>query len=238
MLDFHTLDFHTLDFHTHHLRGETCIYSVDICRAEQVAEIGANPSAWFSVGLHPWSIAQMGDETDIWAHLAAVAAAENVVAIGEMGLDKYHEADSPADVQARIFGLHLELAQSLRKPLILHVVGRYNEALRLILAKKNPPNIALHGFAKRPEIGLMFWQKGICTSFGAAIFGSLTAQKSLMACPADLLFLETDAQTDYTISDIYARAAELRQTTVAELHTQIQINFNSFFSQNIPFFHV
>jgi TatD DNase family protein len=175
----------------------------------------------------------MGDEADIWARLAAVAAAENVVAIGEMGLDKYYEADSPADLQARIFGLHLELAQRLQKPLILHVVGRYNEALRLILAKKNPPNIALHGFAKRPEIGLMFWQKGIRTSFGAAIFDSLTAQNSLKACPAHLLFLETDAQKDYNISDIYARAAELRQTTVEELQTQIQLNFNSFLGRQI-----
>jgi len=222
-----------IDFHTHHLRGETCIYSVDFCQAEQLAQIWANPSKLFSVGLHPWTLAQMGDEADIWARLAVAAAAENVVAIGEMGLDKYSEADSPADVQARIFNQHLELAQRLQKPLILHVVGRYNEALHLILAKKNPPKIALHGFAKRLEIGLMFWQKGIRTSFGAAIFDSLAAQNSLKACPAHLLFLETDAQTVHNISDIYARAAELRQTTVAELQTQIEINFNSFLGRQI-----
>ena len=84
-----------------------------------VAELAAGrPGVLFSTaGVHPHDARGCDDET--LEALRALAADEQVVAIGECGLDFYRDL-SPRDVQERWFEAQVELAASLSMPLFLH----------------------------------------------------------------------------------------------------------------------
>ncbi len=70
-----------------------------------------------TAGVHPHHAAQLDEQS--FGHLAALAAAPQVVAVGECGLDYFRDY-SPRDVQRRAFARQLELAATLRKPVFLH----------------------------------------------------------------------------------------------------------------------
>lgn len=197
------------DCHTH---GEArpfsesrAIFSLDY---SQKAALG-NSNAAFSIGFHPWHLPNPLDFDAQLDDLANLAAAPNVWAIGEAGLDKYYETLHSPQYQKYALAAQIALAQSLNKAIILHTVARYNETLQLLKAAAPNIPIILHGFAQRPEVAQMFWRLGIYTSFGAAIMHNPNAQASLRACPPNLLLLETDAQNQYNIDAIYAQATTL-----------------------------
>lgn len=70
-------------------------------------------AVWTS-GLHPHDATKWGSEGD-----AIIELAQSAAAVGECGLDYYRNL-SPRDVQRDVFRLHLELAQSLGKPVVIH----------------------------------------------------------------------------------------------------------------------
>ena len=70
-----------------------------------------------TAGIHPHA-ARHADKKTIPA-LEKLLEDENVVAVGECGLD-YDRMFSPKDVQQRVFEEHLELAERTGKPLFLH----------------------------------------------------------------------------------------------------------------------
>jgi TatD DNase family protein len=75
------------------------------------------PDAWAAVGIHPNAAAE-ASEAD-FATLADLARAPEVVAIGETGLDNYREF-TPVRRQQQAFAWHLELAERLELPVIVH----------------------------------------------------------------------------------------------------------------------
>lgn len=78
-----------------------------------------NENMWAIVGIHPT------DAKDITAEdfsvLQELATHPKVVAIGECGLDYFHSQPEEIAQQREIFIRHIELANSLGKPLMLHV---------------------------------------------------------------------------------------------------------------------
>ncbi len=78
----------------------------------------AHPGELFATaGIHPHHAAEVS--ADAWEALAALAAAREVVAIGECGLDYFRNYSPPAAQQAA-FHRQLELARALGKPVFLH----------------------------------------------------------------------------------------------------------------------
>lgn len=78
----------------------------------------AHPGLLFATaGIHPHHAAEVS--ADAWEALAALAAAREVVAIGECGLDYFRNYSPPAAQQAA-FHRQLELARALGKPVFLH----------------------------------------------------------------------------------------------------------------------
>ncbi len=69
-----------------------------------------------SVGVHP---SELGTKQPDAALLQHYAEQPKVVAIGETGLD-YHYAPETKDLQHDSFALHIALARTLNKPLIIH----------------------------------------------------------------------------------------------------------------------
>jgi TatD DNase family protein len=77
----------------------------------------ANANIWRSVGAHPH---YASDHLGLTAsRLVSLAAEEDVVGIGECGLD-FHYGFSPVDAQEQVFAAHIEAAQETGLPLIIH----------------------------------------------------------------------------------------------------------------------
>ncbi len=159
------------DAHTHHYPAPGAICSVS--PSEYAQRSDENPSiasaALFSVGIHPWSTAPAeattaaeGASTAIppeeatstlaaeEALLPAVAAAPNVVALGECGLDRLKGAPLPQ--QEAIFRKHIELSEHLHKPLLIHCVKAFDRLLAIRKQMRPTQPWILHGYRSAPAL--------------------------------------------------------------------------------------
>ena len=73
---------------------------------------------WATAGVHPSGAG--GVQTDL-ARLYELAAAPEVVAVGEIGLDYYWDTNPPRVVQQHAFEAQLDLAASAGKPVVIHI---------------------------------------------------------------------------------------------------------------------
>lgn len=71
-----------------------------------------------AVGVHPSDCGEWGEGTLL--ELRQLASRPKVRAIGEIGLDYYWKDNPPRALQQNVFHRQLELAQSLRLPVIVH----------------------------------------------------------------------------------------------------------------------
>ncbi len=197
-----------LNIHTHHPTGDPALleitnhaYGISLPEA----------TTWRSAGLHPWYLDAINwQEAEAW--LRAEAAKPAVKAIGEAGLDKI--TATPWHIQERAFKLCLQVAAETGKPVIVHCVRAYAEALYLLQPFINQlPAVIFHGFDKHPQTAQMLFDAGCCLSFGAALLHPKShAAEALRQAPAARFFLETDDRTDVSIRDVYAKATEIRGT--------------------------
>ena len=77
------------------------------------------PFVYAAVGVHPEECADWDAEHDIPA-LEALAQNPKVRAIGEIGLDYHWPDNPPRELQQQVFHAHLELAEKLDLPVIVH----------------------------------------------------------------------------------------------------------------------
>lgn len=87
-----------------------------------------------TAGIHPQEAAKKGDGD--YGEIIEAAKLDKVVAIGEIGLDYYYET-APRDVQKKVFVEQLEIAHSLKKPVVLHVRDAYDDFLKIAVENKN-----------------------------------------------------------------------------------------------------
>jgi TatD DNase family protein len=86
--------------------------------ARAIALARGHPGRLFATaGVHPHHAAQLGEASV--AELEELARREEVVAVGECGLDYFRDF-APRDAQRQAFHRQLELASSLGKPVFLH----------------------------------------------------------------------------------------------------------------------
>ena len=148
------------------------------------------------MGIHPWQLANMAvsssSEEDIADSIMnkvinMLEKNENkqVVAIGECGLDKLCTA--PLQLQAEVFKRHVALSEQYRLPLIIHCVKALDELL--YIKKDLSPTLPWiwHGFRGKPQQLQQLLKAGFYISFGFKY-----NRESLMTCPSERMFLETD----------------------------------------------
>ncbi|MFO7820305.1 MAG: TatD family hydrolase, partial [Halanaerobacter sp.] len=82
-----------------------------------------------TVGMHPHHAEDFGP--DSYAEFKELAQAEEVVAIGEIGLD-YHYDNSPRKKQQKVFKEQLKLAQELELPVVIHSRDAKEDSLRIL----------------------------------------------------------------------------------------------------------
>jgi TatD DNase family protein len=184
--------------------------------------------ALFSIGLHPWYVAGSTWKDQI-ARVESAATHDNVIAIGETGLDK--AVSIPYDIQCSAFETQLEIAESFRKPVVIHCVRSYSEML--FYRKKSNLSIPwiFHWFNSGEQMATELIGKNCYLSFGHLLFKLQSKVFQLFKnLPADRIFLETD-DAGYSIQEIYIKAAMIRNMAPEALAIQIQDNFNCCFNR-------
>ena len=126
-----------------------------------------------------------------------------VLAVGEAGLDKL--ADAPMDLQVEVFRCQACLAEEVGKPLVIHLVRPSNPWI-------------IHGFRGKAALAEEYLKHGFYLSFGEKY-----QEVALCRVPADRLFIETD-ESEVSIGELYARAAEVRGISPEELGETLRRN--------------
>ncbi len=205
-----------IDIHTHSTEIQSDVWSLCNVLPEQNP-----PDTPFSVGVHPWEIAE--DWQVQMQEVVRKAQLPNCRAIGECGLDK--TVKTPLAVQQAVFEAHIALANELQKPLVVHCVKAYDELWRCLPRVKVA--VILHDFGKSANLGKQMQEKGVYLSVGKAVFRS-SFSSVLPLLDRKLLFLETD-DTEHSISEIYERIAQLFHCEVLTLQRQMHDNFKNVF---------
>lgn len=150
------------------------------------------PEVYAAVGFHPHETKHAHDEE--LAELAKLLSHPKVVAIGEVGLDYFHE-HSPRDVQAMLLRVFLGWYEKFRKPIIIHCRDAYEDLLGILREHTSLPYRGmLHCYSSDAATMKKYLDLGFHIAFG----GALTYKKNdklreaCALCPKDRLLLETD----------------------------------------------
>jgi len=164
------------DIHSHAGHSENCVVSLSL--PEKVPAEG-----YFSVGIHPWDTERV-TKSDI-ENIRRLAGAENVVAIGECGLDALRGA--PLPLQEEIFISQIAISEELGKPMIIHAVRTLQRLIELRRELKPGQRWIIHGFRGKPQLAASLLRAGFDLSYGKKY-----NPESFAATPAERLFRESD----------------------------------------------
>ena len=167
-------------------------------------------------GIHPWD-AEHGRDLPDFAHCDI---------IGETGLDYACGVDKLA--QEQLFRAHLEAAERLQKPVVLHTVKALEPTIK-ILAEHNIVGVVFHGFIGSQQQAAEALRRGYYLSFGSRSLCSSKTRQAIAATPLDRLFCETDDDPSLDIANVYAEVAEIKGVTFAELERNIYENYKRLF---------
>jgi len=130
-----------------------------------------------------------------WTAMEALAAAPEVVAIGETGLD-YHYQFCPRDQQKLSFARQIALARRLNKPLIIHTREAAADTID-VLSSEGARDVGgvFHCFTEDVSLAREALALGFYVSFsGILTFNSdVRLSEAARYVPADRLVVETDS---------------------------------------------
>lgn len=205
-----------LNFHTHRTarsEKETVVMNHMPFQKEMVSE------SLFSIGVHPWFIS--ADVERALNEVSRQAVEENCIGIGEIGLDKC--AETEWETQKDVFGRQLLLADQLKMPVVLHCVRAWSELLHF-LKTVNVIGV-VHGFRGKPELARQLLDCGLYLSFGFRY-----NPDSMVLCPPDRIFFETD-EDSRSVEFLYQEAAKLRGDEPEFLRSACWSNLKTIWTQ-------
>lgn len=209
------------------------------------------------VGLHP-IYAAPSYTTDIgevfdpeWYHAqTSQDLNNNIVAIGECGLDYFHGNDEGKALQETAFRKQIELAIETGLPLMLHIrpsdnsYDAYHDVLAILKEyKKDAPSLIgdVHFFAGTIEIAQEFLDMGFYISFTGVITFAKMYEELVRFVPMDRILSETDApyvspkpfrgtrNEPSHVREVVKKIAEIKELPVDEVAVQIMKNTQNFF---------
>lgn len=170
-------------------------------------------SPYYSIGIHPWHINEdtINKELDIIAqHLQL----PNCLALGECGLDKRIETD--LELQKNVFIQQIKLAEKYKKPLVLHCVAAYQEAIAIKKEYKISVPVVIHGFSKNIQVANSLLDNGFYLSFGKYLLRNPELSEVFKQIPHEYVLLETD-MIEETIQQVYQKAQSIVDYDIKEV---------------------
>lgn len=215
---------------------------IDLETAQEVIDIAhCFEPVYASVGVHPSDVKEGLPDR---ATLLALIEQPKVIAIGETGLD-YHYVPGGSDLMRDSFALHIELAKTTGKPLIVHTREAQEDTLHLMReGHVETVGGVLHCFTESLAMAESAMDLGFYISFSGIItFKNATAlQAVVQALPLERMLIETDSPylapmpfRGKTNQPIYLRyvaekIAELKGIDYETVVAVTSANFNTLFN--------
>jgi TatD DNase family protein len=160
------------------------------CRAALRAA-DEHDEVYAALGRHPNE--STGYDDAVTADLRGLAAHPRCRAIGETGLDDYRDYAPRAD-QERAFRAQIELAQELRKPLVIHTRAAEDDTVDTLAEHARSLDVILHCFSMPDRLEECL-EHGWWISFAGNVTYPRSADLAEAAerVPLDRLLVETDA---------------------------------------------
>ncbi len=149
-------------------------------------------SIYATVGVHPHDADQVDKEAI--SVLKDMAKADQVVAIGEIGLD-FHYDNSPRDKQKEVFRAQLDLAREINLPVVIHSREAEEETLKILIEKKvSELGGIFHCFTGDLELAERVMDLGLYLALGGIItFNNAdNLRRTVSDIPLKKILLETD----------------------------------------------
>ncbi|MDZ4296967.1 MAG: TatD family hydrolase [Moraxellaceae bacterium] len=196
---------------------------------------------WPALGVHPLFLAEYRPQhLDLLAQY--LAQQDHIVAVGEIGLDRYEPALREPELwqrQVALFEAQLALAKQFNLPVILHARRCHSDIVRCIKRVGLNTGGIVHAFSGSLEEANNYIALGFKLGFGGALtYESARRIRAVAAAlPQSCLVIETDAPDmlpsqcrhmtqnhPANLSLVLASLANLRQTSAAELATALWHN--------------
>ena len=149
-------------------------------------------------------------------------------AVGETGLDFACGVDRVA--QERLFRLHLDAAQRLCLPVVLHCVRAFEPVMN-ILREYSLRTAIFHGFIGSEQQATRAVGRGYYLSFGPATTRSPRTVAALRSVPLERIFAETD-DTGADIADVYEMICRVRGVEMETLKERLAQNYYDIFDKD------
>ncbi|CAN5518840.1 TatD family hydrolase [soil metagenome] len=169
--------------------GRLVAVGTDVATSAAAIDLAArHATVWATAGGHPHD-AVAGVEG-----LEALVADEQVVAVGECGLD-YHYDRSPRPVQRETFAAHVALAAAQDLALVIHTREAWDDTFAVLAAVGAPDRVVFHCFTGGPDEARRALDAGAALGFrGIVTFkGANDVREAVALCPLDRLLVETDS---------------------------------------------
>ena len=159
--------------------------------AERAVALAAlTPGLWATAGLHPHAADRTS--SSLMSEIERIAAAPEVVAIGETGLD-FHYDNAARPAQLENFEAHLGLAARLGLPIVVHSRSAEAETAERVREYGDGATGVLHCFTGGEALLHAALDADWYVSFSGLITFVPELAEWVRAVPADRVLIETDA---------------------------------------------
>ena len=214
-----------IDIHSHDSKHEEGVFVLENLMAhEEITPVACEGMA-FSVGVHPWFLTESNMKVQL-DFVKRYGNEKSVVAIGEAGFDKLKGAS--LKLQIKVFEEQVKISETLKKPLIIHCVKRWDDLLASYQKMKPRMSWLIHGFRGKKELAHQLISKGMYLSLWYKFALKPESSELLRSIPYDRLFLETDG-SGVNIRDIYKKATDDLDLSVDDLKAKIVANYRKLF---------
>ena len=147
---------------------------------------------WAVVGIHPNDA--MEATAPVLKVIDRLAQEDDVVGIGETGLDYYRDHTTPEQQEAS-FRAHIDLARQHDKTLVIHCREAWAECLRVLEDHGAPDRVVMHCFSGDEAVVDRCAERGWFMSFAGNVTFKNAEELRVAAAraPRELLLTETDS---------------------------------------------
>jgi TatD DNase family protein len=197
-----------------------------------------------AIGIHP-NNTQLLTESELDKTIQLIEENRlNIVAIGEIGLDRRIPETEIDENQISILNVLLQAAENLGLPVIIHSRGAASEVLE-ILPSYNISKVMLHWYSGSLDLIPKIIGRGYSLSVGPSILYAKYLQDIVIKVPLEKILTETDGPVSYRgpfkgrltspsfIPEIVNFVHDITRKDLEEISTQIFRNFTEFFSLDL-----
>jgi TatD DNase family protein len=191
-----------------------------------------------AVAIHPNEVSSVDSvRDDVLAELSSLASSQQVVAIGETGLDYYRDHADPA-AQREWFRAHIQIARRTGKALMIHDREAHEDVLSILeeTGPWAPYSVIFHCFSGDAVMARRCAEAGYVMSFAGNVTfkNAEPLREAARVAPVELMLAETDApfltpvphrgkpNSPAMVAHTIRFLAELKQIDIADFCAHLQ----------------